>query len=466
MLYLSKLHPVLSVPLLSIIAVCSLVLSFILTDEYLLHFLNILTKSFSLRSEIVAIFLINLGNGLPELITSILLIKESGNVKYTLYCAAGGQIFILTVVLGTTILSASKKVFLNGGSFYKNLVFILVSTLSLLIPFMTFNITRLLGLIMVFLYFSFLFYSLMTKTPGEQIEVIDETTRVSKIKKIVKRITKPVLYFFDLAICEKDGSITNEIAYFISVMINAVSFSFMSIPHLIIMRNKLALKLKRTPFSMTPVSFANVIIPVCIILVAFVILLFLLWCATRTQMPLLIYNISITVLWIFFTSQMIIDIFNVIKIDKSLIAIILLPIGNSIGDLITNSIAAHKGLVKVGLIASMTSPIHNTLLNLGLTFFLIDYNKKGTLSGIENAGKVVEFFTLRTPVDLSPQLYLIPITFSLIILFILSFNYEIRNRKLVSECGAILFTIYGLYLILVLAQALFGETKSGKLAFR
>lgn len=464
--FLGSLHPLLAAPLLGFIAICALVLSLILTDEYLLRFINIITKSFSLRSEIVAIFLINLGNGLPELITSILLIKETNNVKYALYCAAGGQITLLTVVLGSTILASSRKVFLTGKSFYKNLVYLLISTLSLLIPFITFNITRLLGLIMILLYFSFLIYSLMTKTPGEQIEIIDETSRVPKIKKMMKKVVKPIQYFFDLAICEKGAIRKNEIAYFVSIMINTISFSFLSISHMKVLRNLLASKLKRTFFSMTATQVSSFIIPMCVLLIAIAIYLSLTCSTSNAELPLLIYNITMTILWIFFTSQIIIDIFNTIRIDKSLFVIVLLPIGNSLGDLITNSIAAHKGLVKVSLTASMTSPIHNTLLNLGLSFFLLNYSQNVDQGQLQHAGSMVKFLCASSKVDLSPQLYLIPVTFSLIVLFILSFNYEIRNRKLASECGGILFTIYGLYIVLVLAQVFYGENTPGKLAFK
>ncbi|KRH95211.1 Ca2+:Cation Antiporter (CaCA) Family [Pseudoloma neurophilia] len=457
--YINSFHSALAIPLLFILTVISILLSIILTDEYLLRFLNMVTQSFSLRSEIVAILLINLGNGLPELITSLLLTQESKNIKYALYCAAGGQVTLLTAVLGATIFSASRKVFLNGKSFYKNLLFLLVSTIALFVPLATFDVTRILGGIMLIFYFSFLFYSLFTKCPGEQIEVIDETSRISRIRRLTKKLVIPIQYFFDLAICEKGAIRTPHIAYFISVMINLFCFSMLSLPSLVSFRDGLASKIgKKIVLGLTAIQFSNILVPLTVFLVSMSIFSVLTISNGKSQIPILIYNIFMSILWIYFTSQMIIDVFNVINLDKAFISMVLLPIGNSLSDLITNCIGSHKGLVRVGLTASMTSPIHNTLLNLGLTFFLM----KRSTDNLKNGNN---FIFDSTKIEISQQLYFIPLTITLITLFILSFNFEIRNRKLESECGAALFSIYALYLILVSAQIMLGDNMSEKKLF-
>lgn len=442
---LKNLPQILSVPLLIISNILGLLISIIVTDEYLLPLIDKLILITNFKSELVAIFLLNLGNGLPDLLSNLILSKI--DLIDVIYTVSAGQVTILTLVLGCTIFCTSRREYISSDSFYKNILYLVIGTMFIFGHFIFCKVNEPISLIMIGTYFIFIVHSFLTATPGESIELI-RNEPVNKIRKFFERVTRPAKLFFDMVIfLEKNEHIAennkfdkknNEtvkyqfiLKYFFSVMINTFFFFLFNLSWF--MENNVS-RIKKIIFmGISP----------------FIIFLILTLSHKKIKSIKLTYNLIITIFWLYNSSQIIINTFLEMNLPKPIITLILLPLGNSLGDLITNSMAAQKGLVKTSLIAGMTAPINNILLNMGLTNFLISIRNKKEMDI-----KKIDF-----------HLMTLPIVFSIIVLFIIPFNYELRNRKLEKELGLLLLIVYVLFVVLIVAQVLW-NLKNGSVNVR
>ncbi|XP_035744150.1 putative sodium/calcium exchanger 7 [Vespa mandarinia] len=84
------------------------------------------------------------------------------------------------------------------------------------------------------------------------------------------------------------------------------------------------------------------------------------------------FGFLIGMLTVYFVAREIMAVLGCIEfacgISKAMLGITFLAWGNSIGDLISNTMIARQGFSKMGYMACFASPIFNTLLGLGLTY--------------------------------------------------------------------------------------------------
>lgn len=410
----------------SFLNIMSFLIGYIVTDEYLMKYLDFAIRKTKLRSEMTAILLLNIGNGLPELMTGIIF-GQRNEIKCSIYATAGGLLFITTVVLGTTIFTRSKSVYIPSKTFYKNITFLSISILFLLISFLTNNISLPLGLMMISAYIGFIVYTFFTcKNTGEEIETVNDRIAKGKFRAFFEKFLKPIRFFLDISILNKKRFNNNYFSYVYSVFVNTLIFTLLH------------------DLFTTKLFIAE--IPFIIISSTF-----LYCCETlfNFQIVMIFYDLFVSTIWIYYASDLLvyqIDAFNAkFGVSKEFASLIFIAIGNSFADLITNCIASNKGLVRTAIASSLTSPIHNTLFNLGNSYlFLLFTQKKFSFN-----------------LDHNSSLEQIPIVFSAITIFLLAFNYEIRNRKLERELAAVLFIVYALFFILVFAQIKFSHLVQG-----
>lgn len=395
--------------------------SYIITDEYLMKYLDSAIRRTRLRSELVAIFFFNIGNGFPELMTGILFGKRD-EIICSLYSTIGGSLFINTVVLGFTILFKSKSVDINSNAFYKNIMFLFVSYTIMLYIFLRETVNILLPVLMILLYAVFLVYSVMnSRNYSDEIETVTENLPNNKFGAMINMCLYPMRKLFNLSMLSKKSAKPNLIAFFSSFAINFIIFGF----HHDILSQKIFLC--SIPF-----------------ILLFSIAAYYLDSIKENDILSNFYNLLVSIYWIFITADFIVSQIDLLsakyKISKEISSLIFVAFGNSFADIITNSIAAKRGLVRTATSSSLTSPIHNTLFNLGMSLFLFTLTK----------GRITFSTSYNT------MFVLFPIVFSPISLFIISFNYEIRNRKLEYELAYVLFIIYGLFILFLVLESLFG----------
>ncbi|ELQ74435.1 Ca2+:Cation Antiporter (CaCA) Family [Trachipleistophora hominis] len=394
---------------------------YLLVDEYLMQYLDNAVKQTKLQSELVAIIFLNIGNGLPELITGFLCGQK--DLLCAIYCSIGGMLFIITVVLGSAILFKSKTVEIKNSLFYKNIMFLFLSYSLLTCILIREAVNIFIALFMVGTYAVFLVHSVVNnRNDTEEIETVQHAVGSNKYRKVVHWCLYPLRKLFDISLINQKATSTPLALYLCSVFANFIVFSYL-----------LGCLSKKVFF---------IAVPVLLLLSA---VLYFFDTITPNKMIMNCYSMFIAILWIFFTSDTIVNQIEMVSerfnMSKELSSLVFLAFGNSFADLVTNSIAARKGLVKTAVSSSMTSPIHNILFNFGLllSYFTLS-NGTIVLHSVRNA-----MFTV------------FPIVFVPIALFIISFNYEIRNRKLEIELAYTLFVIYGLFICLLGMEFYLGD---------
>ncbi|ELA46179.1 hypothetical protein VCUG_02348 [Vavraia culicis subsp. floridensis] len=405
----------------SMLNVFILVSGYLLVDEYLMKYLDNAIKQTKLQSELVAIIFLNIGNGLPELITGFLCGQK--DLLCALYCSIGGMLFITTVVLGSTIFFKSKTVEIKIGLFYKNIMFLFVSYFLLSCILIRETVNIFIAIAMVSTYVIFLVHSVINnRNDAEEIETIEHSAIGSKYKKVLQWCLYPLRMLFNLSLINQKGNSNPFVLYSCSVFMNFIIFSYL----LGYLTQRIFL----------------ISMPILLLLSA---ALYFLDTVVRNKTIMNCYGMITAILWIFFTSDAIVNQIETVSerfnFSKELSSLIFLAFGNSFADLVTNSVAARKGLVKTAISSSLTSPIHNILFNFGLllSYFTLS---KGTISLVN------EYSTMFT---------VFPIVFVPITFFIISFNYEIRNRKLEIELAYALFAIYGLFVCLLALEFYLGD---------
>lgn len=85
---------------------------------------------------------------------------------------------------------------------------------------------------------------------------------------------------------------------------------------------------------------------------------------------------ALSIVWIWFTADILIDILNLFGIlsgiNPSLLGLTILAWGNSSGDLMANLSIAKKGFSEMAMTGCYAGPLFNALIGLGLTTLRIN----------------------------------------------------------------------------------------------
>ncbi|KAM0675924.1 hypothetical protein GVAV_000702 [Gurleya vavrai] len=363
-------------------------------------------------SDIAGILLLNVGNGIPDLITSLLIIEEEPFILIA--TSIGSFIFLLTISLSSIILSSKKRNFLDFGTFYKN-TFVLIFSFSVYVYLMAAQTLFIfLPIILLISYGLFIYYSLnYSLTYNDTLETIIEDTETKKgiLHNTFQIIKIPFRIIFDiLTLNEKNSKNYGYIGFLISPIMNFFLYY---------MYQNIQTKYKH----FSKITFS------CIL---FGFFLCLIYKFKKSNFIFSIYSFASSCFLLYiFTS----DIVNFIefssknlKIPKELSAILLLPLGNSFGDLITGMSASRQGLFRTAANACMSAPIHNTLFNFSIISLLMLY---------KNEFKSINVYhnnIINVAMCLGP-----------FILINIILNFEIKNRKLESELAYVLIFMYAVF---------------------
>jgi sodium/potassium/calcium exchanger 6 len=84
-----------------------------------------------------------------------------------------------------------------------------------------------------------------------------------------------------------------------------------------------------------------------------------------------IFGFLLSIMWIWFIANILIDLLGVLGLilgfKPAFLGITLLAWGNSVGDMMTNSAVAKKGLARMALTGCFAGPLFNFLIGLGLS---------------------------------------------------------------------------------------------------
>jgi sodium/potassium/calcium exchanger 6 len=88
-------------------------------------------------------------------------------------------------------------------------------------------------------------------------------------------------------------------------------------------------------------------------------------------MVFLFFSFTMSILWIWLTANILIDLLDLFgilfKIPPILLGLTVLAWGNSVGDLMTNLSIAKKGFGEMAITGCIAGPLFNTLFGFGIT---------------------------------------------------------------------------------------------------
>lgn len=401
----------------------SIYLSYLTANTYLTTSLSKIIQRLSWTSDISGILLLNIGNGIPDLISSLILSKD--DTFCMISSSIGSFIVLLTLALPMIILFSKIKTFLSFFTFYKNL-FAIMASFSFYIYILAsecvnFNI----GMIMLATYGIFLYYSFYVASPViDTIEhiIIEDSERKNVFKRLTGFINIPFKIILDFCLL----NLNNKTRYLKNHYYGIISPSL-----------NLCLSILFFKYNLTYKYFG--------ILIGLAVLLgiFLSYSLKNDKNNLIIYLysffMSCAAMYLFTT--LIVDfiyyLHQVNKIPKELLSLLIMSLGNCIGDIMTGISVSRKGLFKTSASACLTAPVHNTLFNLGIIFIV---------QGIKNNFKNIE---VKYNSILHVAMALVPLICINLIL-----NYEIRNRKLAAELAFVLLFIYSIFIYFTFLQSI------------
>ena len=153
-----------------------------------------------------------------------------------------------------------------------------------------------------------------------------------------------------------------------------------------------------------------------------------------------------SILWIWFTANLLIDILNLFGvmsgINSSILGLTVLAWGNSTGDLMANLSIARKGFAEMAMTGCYAGPLFNLLMGLGLS----------TLKPNLDSNNLPISFSINDTVTRIPLIMMIGITVSMILALIYTaiskFSITIAQARLKLIIYAIIVVIALVYEII------------------
>jgi Ca2+/Na+ antiporter len=385
--------------------------------------LNQIVRKLKWSSDVIGIMLLNVGNGIPDLITSLLMLKN--DVPLVVSAAVGSAVFILTVSLAMIILYSRGVEKLGCYKFYRNIFFLIGMYGFIVYHLASRKITILTSLSMIATYICCVLYSFMTSNAYdeslENVEISRTPPKSGGFYRVARTmIIQPMKVVLDVITIslKKDGELRRYCRALFSPTLNfLLLFIYFQFPIRYVYAIPLMLGLL-----LTGVAFGHLVK------------------RGKGYVLLHIYSFVVCGVWIYVISSEILSLMEFyekkMNMKRELSSMTILSWGNCLGDLITGIAGSKNGMFKTVAHSTMISPVHNTLFNLGAIFTLIALKNGGSIDFIPNNGV------------LTVGLAFLPIT-----ILILIINYEVRNKKLASELAYILLFLYGMFILFCIIVA-------------
>lgn len=395
----------------------NLYLSYFIANEYFITSLSNILEKIKIGSNFTGIIMLNFCNGIPELITYLIIGKNSNNLDGLALASMGSFLFVMTVALGLIILFSSKITHLDFTSFYNNFIFVGMTYCFFVYLLWFGTVSFYTGLIMVLYYGIFIISAFfLSNFYAEFVEMptMERLETKTYIQNIFSGINKVFRVFVDLILInqKKTASIMKKEIY---GLISPILFSSL------------------VYFCLTDgFNWKRYIL---VSLISSLVGCFIYFALKNDFLPLIpsIYTLVGSCFLIFLLSTELLVFFNflaksnIIPIDFSYAIII--PIGNSLGDLITGIASSRKGMFRTAANSCMTASVYNTFFGLGLTIMYITWKNK------------FKTFNLGFNSSLNQVL----IAFIPLVLINVVMNYEIRNRKLSGEFAWLMLLTYVMF---------------------
>lgn len=393
-----------------------LYMTFFIANDYMTIIMSKLISNLKIRSDIVGILLLNFGNGLPDLITSLLLCSYSNTVEMAIYSTVGSAVIMSSVALGAVILSSNKRNYVDFATFYKNLFWFVATFCIYMYLLAVQTVDIYFSILSLCSYIFFLVTSFYFSQPhNDSVELINEPTEsVKSLQQIIfSRVNGILRLAFDLFILSYKDKTRIMPTHFYGMLSPPMNFLVICLFNNIVM----------------PFSYFTILAISCFILGGFLTYGL---SKGRFESMIYLYSFFISCYYLYIVTSLILNtvltLSELLQIPKVLTATLIISAGNCLGDFITLVSGSRKGLFKTSANACLTAPIHNTLFNLAIGLLYSCY-----LNGFVDI-----------PIYLNECIY-VGLAFLPLISVNLVLNYEIRNRKFASELGLVLLFIYVLY---------------------
>lgn len=392
-------------------------LSYFIANEYFITSLLQILNRLKLGSNVAGIILLNMFNGIPDLITYLVLSNDTRNTDGIVIISLGSFLFMLTVALGLVILFSKKRTHLDFTAFYNNLVFISTTFCFFIYLLVVESVHFYVGVAMVVFYLFFLLFSFYFSNLYEdntEQPLVERQATKSFIQRMLSKINLVSRIFIDMFLLSYKESTRLLPKNVYGLTSPVLTFSVLY-------------------FYLAPSFDIKAFSVACLILL--LIGSFFSYCIKNDvfNLPLFIYTLSASCFLIYILTNESLSFFNYLS-TKDFIPIdfsyaIFIPIGNCLGDLVTGVASSRKGLFKTAANACMTSSIYNTFFSLGITFMYITS---------KNGFKPVK-------IAFESTLTYVLIAFVPLVIINMIVNYEIRNRKLASEFAGVMLFCYALF---------------------
>lgn len=390
-----------------VLSIWLFVLFYLLGDTAASYFcpsLDSLSKFLKLSPTMAGVTLLSLGNGAPDLFSSIVSFTRSNNGDFGLNSVLGGAFFVSSFVVGTIcVLIGSRDVSIDRNSFIRDMVFLLVALCCLGLIIFVGKVTIWFALCYLSIYLLYVGFLSVSHFFCRKKPLSDQILRS---REDLAEMGVPLLsYIADEKLSEKKTAQEQEFKIVIldspkkqpscfSVLLSIVGLPLylprrLTIP--VVCEEKWSRPCAVVSTAIAPVlltelycshysgSKRNLILYIISGLIG-VILGILAYLTTEKSHPpkkfslvWLLGGFTMSVTWTYIIAQelvsLLISLGNIFGISPSVLGLTVLAWGNSLGDLIANvTVAVHGGNdgAQIALSGCYAGPLFNTVIGLGV----------------------------------------------------------------------------------------------------
>lgn len=436
-----------------LLAIWLLVLFYLLGDTsqtYFCESLEGLSRNLKLSPVIAGVTLLSLGNGAPDVFGSIISFMGDGSTSdIGLNSILGGSFFISTVVVGIiSILLSNHHRIISSSSFICNFLFLIFSLFCLLVIIIIGKINFWGALFFFSLYFIY-------------AAVIFSLEAYSRRGRIAEELEVPILDFEDQITKERGRRIRGAHMEFLKKFLWVLEIPLdlprkLTIP--IFSEKKWSKPVGIISTALAPVLMASIwnlnypksnqLVYGIGGLVGFFssILLFFISDSfnppRKCKFPWLLESFLMSITWTYILAQELISLMAslgiILGISHSVMGLLILAWGNSLGDLFSNVTMAQnggQGGAQVAISGCYSGPVFNILVGLGLSLAMSSWALYPSSLTITSDSSLYETFGF----------FLVAMVWGFLIL-------RIRKMRLDKVLGIGLLTIYSCFLVFKLAR--------------
>lgn len=384
--------------------------------NYFCSSLESLSKILKLSPTIAGVTLLSLGNGAPDVFSSIVSFTRSGDGDVGLNSVLGGAFFVSSIVVGVIgILISPQQISVDEASFVRDVIFLLFSLSSLLVIIVIGRINLWGSIAFVAIYF--VYVGSVSATHINKIRKLEkERDQLLVLGDTCTSITTPLLRHVDDE--EKAAvSVLDDEKKMVGGQERNHYWSFNYLGRVVLYLLSLPLSLPRRltipvvseenwskPFAVISVTLAPISLAalfntqsekvgstsksVTYMTAAFIGLVFgnLAYLTTKkcdppsnnkSLFPWLVGGFLMSVAWTYITAEELVCLLesygNILGISPSVLGLTILAWGNSLGDLIANVAMAVNGGsdgAQIAITGCYAGPMFNTLVGIGFSLVL------------------------------------------------------------------------------------------------